>query len=93
MGIEWLAFPALAVFLLKPFFDGFLKEAGKDHYYVLKTALKSLWDKLFSKDREFRAAIVTASGVKKLEYSILFAVYAALDDGTLVKLLIPEECS
>lgn len=93
MGIEWLAFPAIAVFLLKPYFDSFLKEAGKDHYYVLKKALKALWGKLFSKERKFQATIVTASGVKKLEYSMLFAVYAAFDDGKLVKLLIPEECS
>ena len=42
MGIEWLAFPAIAVFLLKPYFDSFLKEAGKDHYHGLKKALKAL---------------------------------------------------
>ena len=93
MGIEWLAFPAIAVFLLQAYFDGFLKEAGKDHYHGLKKALEALWGKLFSKDRKFQATIVTASGVKKLEYSMLFAVYAAFDDGKLVKLLIPEECS
>ena len=92
-GIEWLAFPALAIFLLKPYFDSFLQEAGKDHYYVLKRALKSLWGNLFSKDRKFQATIVTASGVKEPEYSMLFAVYAAFDDGKLVKLLIPENCS
>ena len=93
MAIEWLAFPAIAVFLLKPYFDSFLQEAGKDHYHGLKKALKALWGKLFSKERKFRAVIVTASGVKKLEYSMLLSVYAALDDGKLVKLLIPEECS
>ena len=70
-----------------------MEEAGKDHYHVLKVALKALWKKLFSKDQEFRVAIVTASGVKKLEYSMLFAIYAALDDGKLVKLLIREDCS
>lgn len=93
MGIEWLAFPAIAVFLLKPYFDSFMKEAGKDHYHVLKRALKALWGQLPSKDQEFRVAIVTASSVKKLEYSMLFAIYAAFDDGKLLKLLIPEECS
>ncbi len=93
MGIEWLAVPAIAVILLKPYFDSFMKEAGKDHYYVLKRALKALWGTLFSKNREFQAVIVTASGVKKLEYSMLLAIYAVFDDGKLVKLLIPEECS
>lgn len=93
MGIEWLAFPVIAFFLLKPYYNAFMDAAGKDHYYVLKGALKALWSKLISKDRKFQAAIVTASGVKKLEYSMVFSIYAALDDGKLVKLLIPEECS
>ena len=93
MGIEWLAFPAIAVFLLKPYLDSFMKEARKDHYHVLKRALKALWGQLSSKDQEFRVAIVTASGVKNLEYSMLFAIYAAFDDGKLLKLPIPEECS
>ena len=93
MGMEWLAFPAIAVFLLKPYFDSFMKEAGKDHYHVLKKALNALWGQLFSKDREFQFAVVTASGVKKLDYSMMFAIYARIDDGRVVKLLIPEECS
>lgn len=93
MGVEWLAFPAIAVFLLKAYFQGFMNEAGKDHYHVLRRALKALWGKLFSKDRKFQFAIVTASGVKKLEYSMLFAIYAEIDDGNLVKLLIREDCS
>ena len=92
-GMEWLSVPAIAVFLLRPYFDSFMKEAGKDHYHVLKRGLKALWGKLFSKDRKFRVAIVTASGVKELEYSMAFAVYAEFDDGKLVKLLIAEDCS
>lgn len=91
--IEWLAVPPIAVFLLKPYFEGFMKEAGKDHYHVLKRALKALWRKLFSKDPKLQVAIVTASGVKKLEYSMAFAIYAALDNDNLVKLLIREDCS
>ena len=92
-GIEWLAFPAIAVFILKPYFEGFMKEAGKNHYLVLNKALKALWGKLFSNDRSFRVAIVTASGEKTLEYSMLFAVYATVDNGRLMKLLIREDCS
>ena len=92
-GLEWLAFPVIAVFLLKPYFDGFMKEAGKDHYLILKNALKALWGKLFSRDRTFRIAIVTVSGEKKLKYSMLFAIYASVDNDQLVKLLIREGCS
>lgn len=93
MGIEWLAFPAIALFVLKPYFESFMKEAGKDHYLVLKEALQALWGRLFSKDRDFRVAAVTVSGEKKLKYSMLFAIYTTVDDGHLLKLLIREDCS
>lgn len=92
-GIEWLAPPVIALFLLKPYFDSFMKEAGKDHYLVLKGALRNLWGKLFSKDRNFRFTVVTASGEKKLQYSMLFAIYTTVDDGHLIKFLIHEDCS
>jgi len=93
MGIEWLAFPAIALFLLKPYFESFMKEAGKDHYLALKEALHALWGKLFSKDRDFRVAVVTVSGEKKIKYSMLFAIYTIADNGHLVKLMIREDCS
>ena len=92
-GLEWLAFPVIAVLLLKPYFDGFMKEAGKDHYHILKNALKELWGKLFSREHNFRVAIVTVSGEKKLKYSMMFAIYASVDNDQLVKLLIREDCS
>ena len=93
MGIEWLAFPALALFLLKPYFDSFLNEAGKEHYSILSKCTKTLWRKFFGENREFRAAIATASGVKQPVYSIAFAVYTITEDGRLLKLLIRENCS
>ena len=70
-----------------------MNEAGRDHYVVLKKALKALWEKLFSNNRDFRVAIVTVSGEKKLEYSMLFAIYTIVDNGHLMKLLIREDCS
>lgn len=92
-SIEYLALPAIAVFLLKPYFKSFMKEAGKDHYHVLKRALKALGKKLFSEKQELRVVILTASGEKKLEYSLLFAIYATIDDGSSAKLLFREGCS
>ena len=92
-SIEWLALPAIAVFLLKPYFKSFMKEAGKDHYYVLKRAFRALGRKLFSRDQKFRVVILPPSGEKKLEYLLLFAIYAAVDDDNVVKLLLRENCS
>ena len=92
-GIELFAFPAIAVFLFEAYFRGFMTEAGKDHYLLLRKALKMLWQKLIAKNRDVRVAMITMSGEIKLEYSMLFAVYATSDKGQLIKLLIREDCS
>ncbi|MGY8775714.1 hypothetical protein [Spongiibacter tropicus] len=41
-GLEWLMPTAVMVFIAKPYFDSFLKEAGKDHYHILKNAIGKL---------------------------------------------------
>ena len=78
---------------MKPYFDGFLNEAGKDHYVVLRTTLKGLWNHFFKKDRNFRVAVLTAKGEMKQEYSLLFSIYAEIDNKKKVKFLIREGCS
>ena len=78
---------------MKSYFDGFLKEAGKDHYVVLRTTLKGLWNHFFKKDRNFRVAVLTAKGEMKQEYSLLFSIYAEIDNKKKVKFLIREGCS
>lgn len=41
-SFEWIM-PTLVVgFVFKSYFDGFLKEAGKDHYQLLSSSLKKL---------------------------------------------------
>ena len=93
MGLEWLAFPAIALILLKPYYDGFMGEAGKHHHQILRRAVKSLWEKYFSEERKIRFVMVTASGEKKLKFSMLFAIYAVDKNGHMIKLLIRESCS
>lgn len=92
-GIELLALPAIAVFLFEAYFRGFMTEAGKDHYLLLRKALKVLWQKLIAKDRDFRVTVITISGEIKLEYSMLFAIYATRDKDQLTKFMIREDCS
>ncbi len=93
-SLEWLAIPAVAFFLLKPYFDGFMKEAGKDHYVILKKALAGLWSRFFSKDRGIRVVVI-ASPPEKVErqYSQLFSIYVEIKNGRRVKFLIREDCS
>ena len=69
-GIEWLAFLVIAFFLLKPYFDGFMAEAGRDHYAIVRKALKALWSKFFAKNRKLRVAVIAPSGERKPRYSI-----------------------
>ena len=47
-GMEWLVPTAILVYVGKSYFDGFLKEMGKDHYQLLKKGFYSLWEKLVS---------------------------------------------
>ena len=42
-AFEWLVPTAVVVLIGKAYFDGFLKEMGKDHYALLKAGLKSLF--------------------------------------------------
>lgn len=41
-SFEWVVPSAIAAYIFKPYFEGFLSEAGKDHYVVLKEWLKKL---------------------------------------------------
>lgn len=91
MSLEW--FPLLAIFVMAQYFNGFLNEAGRDHYFVLRNAHIAFWSKFFGNSRKFQAAIVTASGIKDSDYSVSFGVYTVIDNGKLIKLLFREDCS
>lgn len=84
---------ALTLFFLKSYFDSFMKEAGRDHYVLLKKAIKKLWKRFFSKDKDIHYVMVTSSGEVKLEHSLLFSIYAEINNGRKVKFLIHEGCS
>ena len=92
-SLDALLLTAIAFFLFKPYFDSFLKEAGRDHYVILKKALKSLWSRLFSEDVNFRVVILTSRGEVKPKHSSLFSIYAEINNGRKVKFLIREGCS
>lgn len=89
-GIEWLLPTAVLVFLGKSYFDGFLKEAGKDHYQVLKKALQKVSSKFFGQGAPKGRTVFTRGKVKSEtpKYSIIYSVMAQLDDDLKVKLLI-----
>ena len=93
-GIEWLLPTAVVVFVGKTYFESFLKEAGKDHYAMLKAGLSSLYKKFVGPDAP--AVTVVSSAGKRSgspRFSMLFSVLAEGNDGVRFKLLIEPSAS
>ena len=90
-GVEWLLPTVAVVYVMKSYFDGFLKEAGKDHYQALKTGLPRLWAYLST-----RQITVVASAPGKLaphdRYSRALSIMARGQRGT-IKLLLATDAT
>jgi len=54
---EWIIPTAFGVYILKPYFESFLSEMGKDHYTILKRGLKNF----SKKGKQFRLKLLTAT--------------------------------
>ncbi|OOG41436.1 hypothetical protein [Rhodanobacter sp. C05] len=99
-ALEWLIPTAVFIYIGKSYFDGFLKEAGKDHYLLLKKGIHSLTSNFIGPSAA-RVKLIflkgkTASQIPK--YSMLFSVVAELRPGLSLKLLLeptftPEQCN
>jgi hypothetical protein len=87
-AFEWIIPTAFGVYILKPYFEGFLSEAGKDHYVLLKKFI----DSFLEKGKEFNFSIMAASkSTEKLskKYNNSFSVSVELQtkNNRIVKLL------
>lgn len=91
--MDWLLPTAVVVLVAKPYFDAFLKEMGKDHYHLLKKGILSVWDSLFSKNRQLKYVVVGTEGKIKSgnKYSMAFSVWAEINDQYKVKFLFEEQ--
>jgi len=91
-ALEWLLPTAVVIFLGKAYFDAFLKEAGKDHYHLLKAGVASLWRACFGDKRTIRPQIVAAAGQvpEAGPYSLAFSIMAEAEDGYCFKLLLED---
>lgn len=90
-GIELLLYTAAFLFISRSYFDGFLKEAGKDHYQVLKSGIGKLWAHLAT----MRLTVISSSPKKAADdtYSRTFSLLAQVEPGKTVKLLIPSNAT
>lgn len=93
-GIEWMLITGAFVYIGKSYFEGILKEMGKEHYHVIKQACKTLYERLVSPNAP---AVTVISTVGKIsvdrKYSLLFSLLAEAEDGFCFKLLIQESAT
>lgn len=88
-SLEWFLPTALVVFISKPYFEGFLKEAGSDHYKLLKGALS----RLFQRMNGVKVSTIGSEGKveKHRTFTIAYSIYAQIDESQArLKFLIQE---
>lgn len=90
-GMEWFVPTAVIFFVAKSYFDGFLKEAGKDHYQLLKSRMSTTATKAMQSPR-IEPLIFGSKGKLRTDnpYSLALSIYAEANDGNTFKLLLPK---
>jgi len=91
-ALEWLVPTAVIAYIGKSYFDGFLKEMGKDHYALLKAGLRTLHGKLVG-PRVPEVTIISTEGKMRGEqiYSLRYSILAEASEGLRFKLLIQAD--
>ena len=95
-GLQLLLPTAVIVWFGKSYFEGFLKEAGKDHYALVKRGLSSLWPLFFGESRVVRMTAVGTPGKIRPDdskYSLVISLLAEVGPGLHFKLLFPDDIS
>ncbi|OFX40872.1 MAG: hypothetical protein A2W95_17115 [Bacteroidetes bacterium GWA2_40_14] len=87
-ALEWVIPGLIATYILKPYFEAFLKEAGKDHYQILKKKMSTL----LSTAKQMNVKKVAASkSTEKLDSSNsqsgAISIFIETKSGHLIKLL------
>lgn len=93
-SVEWLLPTAAVIYISKSYFDGFLKEMGKDHYALLKKGVKALWAKMLG-PKAPELDVVSSPGKVSREqpYSLVYSIMAETGQGSRFKLLFPRGLS
>lgn len=91
-GLEWLLPTAAFIYIGKSYFDGMLKEMGKEHYVLLKAGLKTLWAKLLGPAAP-KMTVVSTEGKTSTNqpYSLVYSIIADAAEGHKFKLLFPQD--
>ena len=94
-SLDWLIPSAFGVYILKPYFEAFLQEAGKEHYEVLKNAIsKIIVPKFLGENAPLKSRRMTTGGEFKESYfSGSFSISSSINYSNRkveIKLLFPE---
>jgi hypothetical protein len=74
-GVAWMMFTAAFVYIGKSYFDGILKEIGKEHYQILKIKVAELTKKTMEIPRIEPILMGTAGKVEEDDpFSMAFSV-------------------
>ena len=94
-GIEWLLATGLILWIGKAYFNGFLSEAGKEHYHFLKKGIHNVWAKLVGPEKIVSIRVVTPSNAPKKvtghQYSAAFSVIFPIGEHTKLKFLFSAD--
>lgn len=91
-AIEWAIPTVIAAYVLKPYFESFLKEAGKEHYQLLKKGLKNLMKKGKSMNVQLlKAGESTEKLNKKYNQSLAVAIHLQTVNEREIKLLFNND--
>lgn len=82
-AFEWAVSTIVVAYIAKPYFEGFLNEAGKDSYITLKSGILKLIERLFGPKPEAREA----------RRSIIFSIQIRDHQERSVKCIFPEGVS
>lgn len=90
-GIEWMLPTVVIAYLLKPFFEAALQEAGKDFYEFAKSKMK----RFIAKNRKVKGQYITAKGSTeklsgKYDQSHTISVKAILHSKLRITVLFSE---
>lgn len=92
MAFEWVIPTAFGVYILKPYFDSFLSEAGKDHYNILKNGLKKIVEKgKLIKARMVAAEVSTEKLSKNYNQSLVISLTIQTKNNKQIKLLFDND--
>lgn len=93
-AFEWTIPTIIVGYILKPYFETFLKEAGKEHYKILTEKIKPLVKKGKSVETKLLTASQTIEKVSKTyNQSHSISLIVETKSGRLIKLLFDNDLS